>query len=164
MRDSSPPKAADPAETAAATLAARVLHRTLAALHAAGNGGATYRALGARVDVPHQHVGEWCQDLSGRTPKLTKVLRMGPSIAPAVLRALAAEVEASSPRAVDLRDAALGVQESAGSLASRVRAALADGHVDAEERQGIEAVLLAAEAEVAAVRAALASAPRRGAP
>lgn len=159
-RDSSPPS--DPAETAAAGLSARVLHRTLAALHASGHVGATYRAIGERVGVPHQHVGEWCQEISGRVPKLTKILRMGARIAPAILRALAAEIEESGGRHVDLRDAALGVQESAGRLARCVREALADEHITDEEDAALEAVLLTAEADIAAVRAARAQHRARG--
>lgn len=154
MRDSSPPATPDPAETAAADLFARVLHRTLTSLHKGGHVGASYRALAERVGSPYQHVGEWCQPLSGRVPKVTKVLRMGVRVAPAVLRALAAELEGSGARSVDLRDAAIGVQESAGRLARAVRDALADGVITDEEDGALEAVLLTAEADIAAVRAA----------
>lgn len=160
VRDSAPPS--DPSETAAAALAARVLHRTLAALYAAGHQGATYRAIGERVDAPYQHVGEWCQELSGRSPKLTKVLRMGVKIAPAVLRALAVEVEAQSGTVHDLRDVALGFQVKAGEYAACVRAALADDHLDADEDRALEATELEVEAQIAASRAARAQRRARG--
>lgn len=159
-RDTSP--LSDAAETAAAAVAARVLHRTLAALHAGGHGGATYRAIGERVGVPHQHVGEWCQELSGRTPKLTKILRMGARIAPAVLRALAAEIETKSGQVLDLRDVALGFQVKAGEYAALVRAALADNHLDADENASLEATELEVEAQIAASRAARAQHRARG--
>lgn len=162
MTDSSPPGAHDPAETEASDTCARVLHRTLGALHKGGNGGASYRAIGERVGVSYQRVGEWCQPLSGRTPTLQKVLRMGPSIAPAYLRALAAEVEAQSGKVLDLRDVALGFQVMAGEYASRVRAALADDHVTPEEDRELEAAELAVEAQVAASRAARAQRRARG--
>lgn len=162
MRDSSPPGAHDPAETAASDLVARVLHRTLAGLHQRGNSGASYRAIGERVGVSYQRVGEWCQPLSGRSPNLLKVLRMGPSIAPAVLRALAAEVEAQAGKVLDLRDVALGFQVMAGEYASRVRAALADDHITPEEDRELEAAELAVEAQVAASRAARAQRRSKG--
>lgn len=159
-RDSSPPQ--DPAETAAVVLVAEATHRTLQALYRDGNKGASYSAIGERCAVPKQHVGDWCNPLSGRSLKCSKVARMGPVIGPAVFRAMAADVEAQSGRALDLRDVALGFQVIAGEYASRVRAALADDHLDAHEDAELEATELAVEAQIAASRAARAQRRARG--
>lgn len=162
MRDSSPPKAVDPAETAAVEIVATTLHDTLGTLFRSGNKGATYEAVGARCGVPKQHVGEWCQPLSGRSPRLAKIVRMGATIAPSVLRALAARIEAQSGRVLDLRDVALGFQVIAGEYAGRVRAALADDHLDTDEDAALEATELEVEAQIAASRAARAQRRARG--
>ena len=138
----------------AVALVATTLHETLRAAHAGGNAGATHRAIGARLGVAHQHVSEWCDPLSGRVLKLTRAVRLGSTLAPAFLRALASKIEARGGMKVDLRDAALGVQEAAGGLARCVREVLADGEIDDAEDRALEAALLAAEAEIAAVRAA----------
>lgn len=138
-RDSSPPR----------------LDETLRAEHAAGNAGATHRAIGQRVGVPHQHVGEWRDPLSGRVLKLTKVVKLGPTLAPRFLRALAAKLEESAPHARrDIRDAVLEVQEAAGAIARCAREILADNHITDDEDLLLEAALLAAEAKLTAVRAA----------
>lgn len=162
MRNLTPPTGAsllpssDAGDPEANELVSTVLHDTLAALRAAGNAGASYDAIGKRCGVPRQHVNEWCNPGYERTPKLTRIVRMGSTIGPAVLRALAAKLEARAGHR-DVRDAALGVQEAAGVVARSVRETLADGVIlDAEERS-LEAALLAAEAEIAATRAAIAS-------
>lgn len=158
MRGSSPPGVPglrDPADVSANELVSQVLHETLAALRAAGNAGASYDAVATRVGVQKQHVYEWCTPGFDRSPKLTKVTRMGSHIAPAVLRALAAKLEARAGIR-DLRDAALGVQEAAGTVARSVREALADNEITDAEERALEASLLGAEAEIAATRAAIA--------
>lgn len=162
-RDSSPPRPAHIEESAAIALVATTLHETFREEHAAGNLGATYRAAGERAGLPHQHVGELCNPVSGRTAKLHKPIMMGKRLAARFYRKLASKLEAQVRGTLDLRDAALGVQESAGKLARCVREALTDEVISDAEDAAIEATLLAAEADIAAVRAARAQHRARGA-
>ena len=153
-RDSSPPPST--AVAGAQRVIAEVLHTTLTAQHRAGNAGATYEAVARRIGGSKQHVGEACDPLSGRTLSLTKAVLLGATIAPAFLRSLAARIESDAGHRADLRDATMAMQESTGSVAKTVRIALADGVVTDAEGADIEAALLAAEADIAATRAALA--------
>lgn len=158
MRDSSPPGCQvlrDPADTQANELVSSVLHETLGALRAAGNPGASYEAVGQRCGVPKQHVNEWCSPGYERSPKLAKIARMGPTVGPAVLRSLAARLEARAGHR-DIPDAALGLLESSGVVARCVREALTDGEISDAEERALEASLLGVEAEIAATRAAIA--------
>lgn len=146
---------------------AEVTHETIDSAHRAGDRACTYRGLARGGEVPHQHIHDWTSPLSGRSPRaavLFDVLGPRRSIlwcerAAAKLRALLPQ-EASALK--DLRDAALGMQESAGRLARCVREALADDFITDDEDAAIEATLLAAEADIAAVRAARAQHRARG--
>lgn len=168
MRDSSPPRAPIAGETAAVSEVAEDLHAAIREEHAAGNLGATYAAAGDRAGVPKQHVGDWCNPLSGRTPKAHKIELLGARIALRFHRIRVARLEArlteqTATRSThDLRDVALGFQVIAGKYAERVRAALEDDHVDAAEDAALEAAEREVEAQIAASRAARAHRRARG--
>lgn len=157
-RDSSPPPSA--AVAGAQVCIAEALRETLVEEHR--EHGTTYEHIAARIGGKKQHVSEMCDPLSGRALSLVKVALLGPRTAPAFLRRLAAKIEAAAGVKLDLRDAALAVSESAGSVARSVREALRDGVVTSGEAATIEAALLAAEADIAATRAAMAAARARG--
>lgn len=143
-------------DAAAVEIIATALHETIRAQHAAGNGGATYRAIAKRLGVPYQHIGDWCSPLSGRVAKIVRLAQLGPILAPAFFRALAAKLEERAGVQRDLRDVALGTQERVGDLSRLVRAALRDGVIDADEERSLEAVFAGIEADVSAARAAVA--------
>lgn len=146
---------------------AEVTHETIDRAHRAGDKSCTYRGLARGSEVPHQHIHDWTNPLSGRSPRAAVLFEvLGPRRAVQWCERAAAKLRSLLPLDAhgpcDLRDAALGVQESAGRLAQCVREVLRDDHITDEEDAAIEATLLAAEAHIAAVRAARAQHRARG--
>lgn len=154
MRVSSP----DP-EAAADRLFSQTFRDTLRALKLTDN-AISYTTVGDRLGVPKQHVGDWCDPLSERRPRVVQLIMLGPRVAPAIFRALAAAVEATVEAAasVDLRELALGVQTRVGELSKSVNDAWRDRKLSLAEIEDIEARCHATSAETSAILAVCAQA------
>lgn len=154
MRVSSPDE-----EAAADNLLATTLRGTLRALKLT-DPAISYTTVGARVGEPKQHVGEWCDTLSDRRPRVVQLMMLGPKIAPAVFRALAAAIEATVEAApsVDIRELALTVQTRVGELAKSVNEAWRDRKLSLGEIEDIEARCHATNAETSNILAVCAQA------
>ncbi|MDO9020539.1 MAG: hypothetical protein Q8S73_36785 [Deltaproteobacteria bacterium] len=159
----SSPDALSAAKGGAVALCADVLRATLLSLHKA-DAAITYDAIGDRTGAKPQHVGEWCDALSGRTVALYKIAMMGPAVAPAVLRALADAIEAAATSqgktrpAGELRKVVCDVMARVGELAASVNAGVADGSLDGAEIATIEADVHRIRAALSTIEAGLAQA------
>jgi len=140
-------------------LCAETLHSTLRAMKLT-DASVSYATVGARVDEPKQHISEWCNPLSERRPKLHQIAMLGPKLAPAIFRNLAAAIEAAAGTVVtgDLREIALDVQARVGDLARSVNEAWRDRKLTLAEIEEIEARCHATNAETSAALATCANA------
>lgn len=163
MRKSSPPSAE---ATAAVCLVDESLHEALDAAHRSGDQGATFRGLGKRTGLQHQHIHEWTLALSGRTPKVAQVLELGGAVAVGFFEILLAKLRSRGVPACDLRHLALGAVSSSGQLANEVRKAFADDRLELEEIDQIQAAAMRLQADASAVLSECARArlALRGAP
>ena len=160
----SSPDALSAAKGEAVALCADVLRATLHSLHKA-DAAITYPEIGERTGAKPQHVGEWCDALSGRTVALYRVAMMGPDVAPAVLRAVADAIEAGATErkaargtVADLRKIVCDVMARVGELAASVNAGVADGRLDGAEVVAIEADVHRIRAALSTIEAGLAQA------
>lgn len=141
-----------PRRTAAIEATALDLGAAIQAAHEAGDGGATYRGLGARTGHPWQRVHARTVPLSGKEAKLSAPEELGPRIALAFHERRASALRAEiAPSGADLGDVALDVSTFCGRLAHEIREAKRDGHIDRDELGRIEAEALAAKSHLCAV-------------